>query len=72
MIEVLGNKYFDYYVHVDKKVDIGPFRANCKSNTIFVEERINVQLIDSSLIEATMSLVKAAINSGVDYTYYAL
>lgn len=55
----------DFYIHVDKKTDIGPFRQLIRQpNVYWVEERTRVSWAGISQVKATLSLMKQALAGG--------
>lgn len=67
-------EHYDVFLHIDKKTPVESFTevfTGQQSNVYFVNKRIDTQLVDFSLVDATMELVKSACNNG-EYLYYAL
>lgn len=68
-----GNNYF--FVHIDKKVDIGPFVKEeflIPENVFFCEERVKVSWGGFSQIEATMNMIKLFVSTGIHVDYVHL
>ena len=65
---------FDMYIHVDKKSDISPFQDKMKdcSRVYFTKNRVSVYWGSYSAIEATLELMRTAINSGIHYDRFVL
>lgn len=60
------------FVHVDAKVEIAPFRTLCEPlGASFVADRAGLNWGGYSIIEATLSLMKAALAEG-DFTHFLL
>jgi Core-2/I-Branching enzyme/F5/8 type C domain len=60
------------FIHVDAKVDIRPFQAACSAaNPIFIEPRTEVTWGGFSIVEATISLLSAALLDS-RFTYFVL
>jgi hypothetical protein len=60
------------FVHVDAKVDIGPFCEACAATDAeFIEPRIEVRWGGFSIVAATISLLRAAI-SHVQFSHFIL
>lgn len=55
-------KFFDVFIHVDKKVNIDSFKEdfNLNEKITFIEDRYNISWGGYSAIEATMALIKSA------------
>jgi len=68
------NKNFDVYVHLDAKVDIAPFEAALSRNSrvFLVRNRKKVYWGGYNAIEATIELLKAALDSNREYDYFML
>ena len=63
LIEKLNDNYSFFYIHIDLKVDIHPFKnaINIK-NVIFIKERVNCIWADYSQVVATLNLLKNVLN----------
>lgn len=62
-----SNKLF---IHVDLKSDISPLVEEFKQdNVFFVNDRVNVAWGGVSQVDATLSLLRAAIKEGFDYVF---
>ena len=69
------NKNFDMYIHVDKKSDIAPFQETLAQNdqVYFLEEdRQRVYWGGYNAVEATLALLRTALQSAQNYDYYVL
>ena len=75
LVSSLANSHFDFYIHIDKKVDILPFQKSLENlkdmNISFVKDRIKTYFFDFSLVEATCKCAAMAYKSG-NYKYYIL
>lgn len=75
LVSSLANSHFDFYIHIDKKVDILPFQKSLENlkdmNFSFVKDRIKTYFFDFSLVEATCKCAAMAYKSG-NYKYYIL
>lgn len=60
----------DYYIHIDAKVDITPFIELITFPYVhFIKKRINVEWGNLSEVEYQMALIRACLNSGINYDY---
>src|SRR5579863_9285303 len=60
------------FIHVDAKVDIAPFEAECSgTNSTFVKPRTKVTWGGFSMVEATITLLSAAL-SDTRFTHFVL
>ena len=74
LINRFNSDKFDVFVHLDSKSDDRLFddvRRKCNNNVYFLDKRIDTQLVDFSLVDATLELVKAA-SAKNRYLYYTL
>lgn len=74
LINRFNSEKFDVFVHLDSKSDKRLFEnvlSKCDSNVYLQDKRIDTQLVDFSLVVATLELVKAATARN-EYLYYAL
>ncbi len=67
LIDSLGFKHFDIFVHVDGKVPLDDF---CHSGATFLSSRIKCYWGDFSLVQATLNLLKEARSQQNKYAYY--
>ncbi len=70
LVRALGDSS-DVFVHVDAKVDQGPFVA-AAGRAAFIEERVRVFWAGYSMVEAIMRLIRRALDSGREYTHFVL
>lgn len=68
------NEAADFYIHIDKKTEITPFKDALKefNNVFFIEKREKIYWGGFSIVQAELNLVTAALNSGEDYLRYIL
>ena len=60
----------DYYIHVDAKSDIRPFKELVAFPYVhFIRKRIDVEWGNLSEVKYQMALVKACLDSGINYDY---
>lgn len=75
-IYVFAEKYRDYnfYVHVDKKIDITLIKKEKRSNIYFVNEndRVDIKWAGFSMIQATINLINFALNHDKRNEYFHL
>lgn len=73
MIKVMTHPSFDFYLHLDKKVDIRPFAYMAKfPNTYFVDNRKTVRWGGLSQLEAMVSSMNEILSSGRSYDFINL
>ncbi|WP_343668396.1 beta-1,6-N-acetylglucosaminyltransferase [Chitinophaga sp.] len=73
LIQTLNHRQFDFYVHLDKKVDAAPFSSLERlPNTSFVKERKTVNWAGFSQLEAVGASLRAIFASGRSYDYVNL
>ena len=73
LIDLLDDERNDIFVHIDKKVDIKPFKqVNHNKSNIYFTERIEDRWGDISLVKTEYILLKAAYNNNQSYSYYHL
>ncbi len=73
MIKTLHHPKFDFYLHLDKKVDITPFEYLAKlPNTRFVTGRKRVTWAGFSQLEAIEAALSTIFSSGRSYDYINL
>lgn len=70
LINVLNNEEADFYIHIDKKVNIKPFKDGLNSNNIFFlndKKRAKVSWASFSQITMQYNLITEALNSKEKY-----
>ena len=68
LITALDHPAFDFYVHVDKKVDQGPFNyLTRKKNVFFIEDRARIYWAGYGTIQATLNGFKEILPKRYDY-----
>lgn len=74
LIKALDSNCAHFFIHVDKKTDINAFLPfiPIKQNIHLSENRIKVFWGGYSQVQATLNLMKEAINSGIDFKYAVL
>lgn len=73
MIRRMQHPGFDFYVHVDKKIDIAPHLFLAKiPNVYLINDRVNVVWGGYNTIEATLRSVKEIFDTGKLYDYVHL
>jgi len=74
LVDSLNNKEVSFFIHIDNKVDILEFRNLFLNfdNIYFVEKRVNVIWKWFSQVKATISCMKLAINTEINFKYYIL
>ena len=73
MIRRMEHPDFDFYIHVDKKMDIGSHLFLAKiPNVYLIKDRVNVVWAGYNTVEATLRSVKEIFNTGRKYDYIHL
>ena len=73
MIRRMQHPGFDFYIHVDKKMDISSHHFLAKiPNVYLIKDRVNVVWAGYNTIEATLRSVKEIFNTGRNYEYVHL
>jgi hypothetical protein len=61
------------YVHLDAKVDIRPFLAQPLPESVtFIKDRVRVSWAAYSQVEATLRMMRAALDSGHDFSHLVM
>jgi hypothetical protein len=70
MIQMMQHRDFDFYIHVDKKIDVNPhlFLKNFE-NVYFINNRTNVKWAGFNTVLATFECIKEIVASGVEYDF---
>ena len=73
LIESLNNGQFDFYIHLDKKVDIETHRELFDiPNVFFVKNRIDIKWAGYTTAEAALNSIKQIVASGIKYDFVNL
>jgi hypothetical protein len=73
MIRQMAHPDFDFYIHVDKKMDIGSHLFLAKIPNVFlIKDRVNVVWAGYKTVEATLRSVKEIFYTGKKYDYIHL
>ncbi|WP_175404141.1 beta-1,6-N-acetylglucosaminyltransferase [Mucilaginibacter sp. PPCGB 2223] len=73
LIECLNNGDFDFYIHVDKKVDIQTHRDLFDiPNVYFIEDRIDIKWAGYTTVQAALSCIRQVVASGIKYDFLNL
>ena len=70
MIERLNADWARFYVHIDKKANLAAFKFGAKeqrNNVVFLDERISVNWMGFSIVDATLRLLRRASLDGFGY-----
>lgn len=68
LLKALEDKDVHFFIHVDAKTDIRPFEGCCQSGNIhFLSDRVNVYWGTYSQVEFQMRLIRAALDSSVQF-----
>ena len=70
LIRKLNNGDFDFYIHLDKKVDLESHRILFdEPNVYFVKDRVDVKWASFTSVIATVHALKQIKGSGIQYDY---
>lgn len=72
LIQALQSPHAYFYVHVDKKTDIGIYKKITGKNVVFCSERIDCVWGNISLVDASLVLVKSALAEVRPFDYFVL
>jgi hypothetical protein len=72
LVRQLQTPAADMFVHVDAKVNIGPFMRAVGSHVKFTEKRIPVYWADYSQVDAVLLLIETALAVPRNYDYFVL
>ena len=67
LLEDLVKSNSDVYIHIDKKSSLEAFVHLESDNIFFIEERVEVFWGEFSIVEATLNLLKVAVEKKYDY-----
>lgn len=71
-IELLSSEDSAFFVHVDRKSDIGRFSEIRGDNVFLCGERVPVYWAEYSMVEAILVLMRQALNNPGHYDYFIL
>ena len=71
-IEALSSEDSGFFVHIDRKSDLGPFSQGLNGNVVFLENRIPVYWGEFSGVEAELLLIRRAVEDRQNYDYFIL
>jgi hypothetical protein len=73
MLQKMQHPEFDFYIHVDKKVDINSYQYLTQIRGVnLIKKRLNCNWGGYSTLQAMVSSLKEVILSGVNYGFYNL
>jgi hypothetical protein len=73
MIQQLNNGEFDFYIHLDKKIDMETHRALFDMpNVYFVDHRIDIKWAGYSTVEGILSGIRHITATGIKYDFISL
>src|ERR1700712_273908 len=73
LIRKLDNGDFDFYIHLDKKVDMETHRELFKiPNVYFIKDRVDVKWAGFSTVQAAFNGIKQIAASGIFYDFVNL
>ena len=67
-----GDKECGFFIHLDLKTPFDKFQSISGQNVLFIKERIPVYWGEFSQVDATLSLIRKAIDSPAKYDYLVL
>lgn len=69
LVDTLDGPHADFFVHVDRRVDIEPFRRALppRENIQFVANRVTVNWMGFTQVESILELLRCAHRKGFDY-----
>ena len=73
LVDSLNNGDFDFYIHVDKKIDLETHRELfAVPNVYFVDNRIDIKWAGYTTVEAALSGIRQIAASGIKYDFVNL
>jgi hypothetical protein len=73
LVRALDSPNAAFFIHVDRKSDISPFRRRLSQRNItFLEDRVAVYWGNFSDVKATIKLIKKALSHSLDFVYFVL
>jgi hypothetical protein len=73
MVDRLNNGQFDFYIHLDKKVDIKTHELLFDvPNVYFIKDRVDIQWAAYSTVQAAFNGIKQISSSGITYDFINL
>ena len=73
MIEMLNNGQFDFYIHLDKKVDMDSHKELFDiPNVYFIKDRVDIQWAAYSTVQAAFHGIRQIIAANITYDYINL
>ncbi len=73
MIDRLNNGQFDFYIHLDKKVNIKTHQLLFEiPNVYFIKNRVDVRWAGYSTVQAAFNGIKQITSSGIEYSFINL
>lgn len=72
LVEFLSNDNCSFFIHIDKKSDIGRFSLPSNTNAYFSDERIPVYWAEFSGVQAILLLIRQAFRSSNNFDYFVL
>jgi hypothetical protein len=69
LVEALSCEDCSFFLHIDNKFDMAAFAQIRGPNVFFIEDRVTIWWAEYSMVEATLRLIRAALDSplGPDY-----
>lgn len=73
LVNKLDNGHFDFYIHVDKKADLEPYKTLLDmANVFFAKKRIDVKWAGYSGVKAIFNMLEQIEASGIKYDFLSL
>lgn len=71
-IGTLSSSHAGFFIHIDGKADMQPFRGLTGDNVFISRERIPVYWGEFSIVRAVQLLIRQALERAEDYSYFVL
>lgn len=72
-VKKLDNGHFDFYIHVDNKVDVDPYKVLLNMpNVFFAKKRVDVRWAGYSGVKAIFNILEQIEDSGIQYDFLSL
>ena len=73
LVDKMSNGDFDFYIHLDKKIDINTHSALFnRPNVFFVNDRVDVKWAGYTIVEAAFHGIRQIMASGIKYEFINL
>lgn len=73
LLSAMQHEHFDFYIHLDQKVDTADFRHLARRDRVhFIKNRVSVNWAGYSMLKAIFNSMEEIIDSGIDYSFINL